>query len=143
MNRLLLDKQQLLLFLYLRFCRFYSQFFEERRSIFSNAINVCKNNIKMNFSTRNNNQCCQVNQISHFGYILEGPGMETVGMFRGHLEYITAVWYVLGPFGNLVVSWDILTHFGKLYQEKSGNPDNDGAMYDLVSTPKMSNNKVK
>jgi hypothetical protein len=69
--------------------------------------------------------------------------METVGMFRGHLEYITAVWYVLGPFGNLVVSWDILTHFGKLYQEKSGNPDNDGAMYDLVSTPKMSNNKVK
>jgi hypothetical protein len=31
--------------------------------------------------------------------------MENVGSFCGHLEYITAVWYIIGPFGNLVVSW--------------------------------------
>jgi hypothetical protein len=30
--------------------------------------------------------------------------MENVGTFHGHLEYITAIWYTLGPFGNLVVS---------------------------------------
>jgi hypothetical protein len=38
------------------------------------------------------------------------------------LEFITTIWYILGPFGNLVVRWDILPHFGILYQEKSGNP---------------------
>jgi hypothetical protein len=33
---------------------------------------------------------------------LEGLGMENVGMFYGHLEYIIAICYILGPFGNLV-----------------------------------------
>jgi hypothetical protein len=29
---------------------------------------------------------------------LEGVGMEKVGIFHGHLEYITAIWYILCPF---------------------------------------------
>jgi hypothetical protein len=39
------------------------------------------------------------------------------------VEYITAIWCILGPFGNSVVNWYIFPHFGILYQEKSGNPD--------------------
>jgi hypothetical protein len=27
--------------------------------------------------------------------------MENIGTFYGHLEYITAIWKILGPFGNL------------------------------------------
>jgi hypothetical protein len=34
----------------------------------------------------------------------------------------TAIWYILWPFGNVVVSWYIFPRFGKLCQEKSGNP---------------------
>jgi hypothetical protein len=30
---------------------------------------------------------------SQFGYILEGPEMENVGIFYGHLEYFTAIWW--------------------------------------------------
>jgi hypothetical protein len=30
-----------------------------------------------------------------------GPGMEKVGIFFGRLEYISAIWYILWPFGNL------------------------------------------
>jgi hypothetical protein len=40
-------------------------------------------------------------QISHFGYILEGLGMEYIGTFCGHLEYITIIWYIIRLFGNL------------------------------------------
>jgi hypothetical protein len=36
--------------------------------------------------------------------------------------YVTAIWYILGSFGKLVVIWYIFPHFGILYQEKSGNP---------------------
>jgi hypothetical protein len=46
--------------------------------------------------------------------------MENVGIFYAHLEYITAIWYILWSFGNFVV---ILYVFGILCQEKSGNPD--------------------
>jgi hypothetical protein len=28
--------------------------------------------------------------------------MENVAIFYGHLEYFTAVWYILWPFGNVV-----------------------------------------
>jgi hypothetical protein len=34
-------------------------------------------------------------QKSQLGYIFEGLGMEHVGMFYGHLEYFTAIWYML------------------------------------------------
>jgi hypothetical protein len=46
-------------------------------------------------------------QKSKFGSILEGFGIERVGIFFGHLEYITAIWYVLWPFGNLFAIWCI------------------------------------
>jgi hypothetical protein len=36
--------------------------------------------------------------------------------------HITAIWYILWPFGNLEAIWDILHRFGILCQEKSGNP---------------------
>jgi hypothetical protein len=48
--------------------------------------------------------------------------MERVGTFYGDLGYITVIWLILGPFGNLTESWYIFPHFGILYHEKSGNP---------------------
>jgi hypothetical protein len=43
--------------------------------------------------------------------------------FMAFLEYISAILYILGPLGNLMVSWYTFPHFVILYQEKSGNPD--------------------
>jgi hypothetical protein len=31
--------------------------------------------------------------------------MENAGIFCGHLEYFTVVWYILWPFCNVVVIW--------------------------------------
>jgi hypothetical protein len=50
-------------------------------------------------------QDCQMvhifsNQKLVFGKILEGLGIEKVGIFHSHLEYITAIWYI---FGHLVI----------------------------------------
>jgi hypothetical protein len=54
-------------------------------------------------------------QKSKFGYVF--------------VWYVFAIWYILWPFGifcgllvYFVVIWYIFHHFGKLYQEKSGNP---------------------
>jgi hypothetical protein len=55
-------------------------------------------------------------QVSQFGYILEGFGMENVATLWGHLEYITAIWWYIS---KLV----FFPRFGLLYPEKSGNPD--------------------
>jgi hypothetical protein len=41
------------------------------------------------------------NQESQFGQILEGLGMKKVDKFNGHLEYITAIRYILRQFCNL------------------------------------------
>jgi hypothetical protein len=38
------------------------------------------------------------------------------------LEYFTAIWYILWPFGNVVVIWLYFSRFGILCLEKSGNP---------------------
>jgi hypothetical protein len=35
------------------------------------------------------------NQKSQFWYILERLGMENVGIVYDHLEYFTAIWYIL------------------------------------------------
>jgi hypothetical protein len=43
-------------------------------------------------------------------------------IFYGHLEYITAIWYIPWPFGNFVAMWYLFPRFGVLCQEKSGNP---------------------
>jgi hypothetical protein len=48
--------------------------------------------------------------------------MENAGIFYGLLEYFTVMWYILWPFGNVVVIWYIFPRFGTLYKEKSGNP---------------------
>jgi hypothetical protein len=38
--------------------------------------------------------------------------MENAGLFYGHLEYFTAIWYIFWPFGNVVVIWYIFLCFG-------------------------------
>jgi hypothetical protein len=48
--------------------------------------------------------------------------MKKVGIFYGHLEFITAIWYSLWSFGNLVAIWYISPRFSILNKEKSGNP---------------------
>jgi hypothetical protein len=48
--------------------------------------------------------------------------MENAGIFYGHLEYFTVIWYILWPFCNAVLIWYIFPRFGLLCQEKSGNP---------------------
>jgi hypothetical protein len=48
--------------------------------------------------------------------------MENASIFYGHMEYFTVIWYILWPFGNVVVIWYIFPRFGTLCQEKSGNP---------------------
>jgi hypothetical protein len=32
--------------------------------------------------------------------MLEGLGMKKVGIFYGHVEYITTIWYILLPLGK-------------------------------------------
>jgi hypothetical protein len=46
-------------------------------------------------------------------------------VFYGHLEYFTVIWYILWPFGKVVVIWYIFPRVGKLCHEKSGNPTSD------------------
>jgi hypothetical protein len=48
--------------------------------------------------------------------------MENAGIFYGHLEYFTVIWYILGLIGNVEVICYIIPRFGTLCQEKSGNP---------------------
>jgi hypothetical protein len=35
------------------------------------------------------------NKKYQFWEFLEGVGMENVGIFYGHFEYLTAIWYIL------------------------------------------------
>jgi hypothetical protein len=51
--------------------------------------------------------------------------MENADIFYGHLKYSTVIWYILWLFGNVVVIRYIFPLFGKLCQEKSGNPDGE------------------
>jgi hypothetical protein len=37
--------------------------------------------------------------------------MENVGIFFGHLDYFTVIWYILWPFGNVMVIWYIFPRF--------------------------------
>jgi hypothetical protein len=50
-----------------------------------------------------------------------GLELEMVGIFYRHLEYNTAIWYILWPFGNLAAIWYIFPRFGTFCQENSGN----------------------
>jgi hypothetical protein len=62
---------------------------------------------------------------SKFGLILERLITENVGIFYGHFEYFTAIWYYLWPFGTVVVICYNFPRFGIMCQEKSGNPGGD------------------
>jgi hypothetical protein len=54
--------------------------------------------------------------------MLEGIEMENVGIVCDNLEYTTAIWYIIWPFGNLVASWHVFSRLGILFHEKSGSP---------------------
>jgi hypothetical protein len=50
--------------------------------------------------------------------ILEGLRIGAVGTFNSHLEYFTAIWYILWPLGNIVVIWYIVSR--KIWQPWCG-----------------------
>jgi hypothetical protein len=49
-------------------------------------------------------------QKAQFGLFLEGLRIENVGIIYGHLVYFTAIWYILWPFGNLLVIFPALVY---------------------------------
>jgi hypothetical protein len=59
--------------------------------------------------------------------------METAGMFNGHSEYFKVIWYILWPFGNVVVIWYIFPHFWYIASRKIWQP---GEMAAFVSLKK-------
>jgi hypothetical protein len=52
--------------------------------------------------------------------------MESAGICFGHVEFFTVIWYILWPFGNVVVIWNIFPRFGLFCKEKSGNRAHSG-----------------
>jgi hypothetical protein len=48
--------------------------------------------------------------------------MEDVGIFDRHLVYLTAIGYILWPFGIFCGNFVYFYRFGMLHGEKSGNP---------------------
>jgi hypothetical protein len=42
--------------------------------------------------------------------------------FMAIWNILRSFWYILWPFGNVVVIWYVFPRFGNLCQEKSGNP---------------------
>jgi hypothetical protein len=70
--------------------------------------------------------------------ILAGFGMEKVGIFYDHLEYIRAIWYILWSFGKLEAIWYLFPRFGILRQEKSGSP---GAAIESIGVYAPNSNK--
>jgi hypothetical protein len=52
--------------------------------------------------------------------------LRPLGICYGHLEYITAIWYILWPFGNFVAIWYIFNRFGILNKEISVDPASTG-----------------
>jgi hypothetical protein len=53
---------------------------------------------------------------------LEGLAIENVGILYDHLVLLKDIWYSLWPFGIFYGYLAYFSRFGKLYQEKSGNP---------------------
>jgi hypothetical protein len=56
---------------------------------------------------------------------LEGLAKEDVGICCGHSVNFPAIWYILRAFGTFCGHLVYFSHFGMLYQEKSGNPAKD------------------
>jgi hypothetical protein len=71
-------------------------------------------------------QGCQMvsfqTQNTNLGKISRAFYWKKVGIFFGHFEFNTAIWYILWPFGSLVAIWYIFPKFGIFRREKSGNP---------------------
>jgi hypothetical protein len=59
---------------------------------------------------------------SHFAKILECLGMENVGMFYDHLEYFTALWYILWPFAIICGHLVYFSRFGMFGPRKIWQP---------------------
>jgi hypothetical protein len=59
------------------------------------------------------------NQKSHFGYILEGLGMENIFIFYDHLEYFIAIWSNLCQFGVVCGHLVYFSHFGIFWTKKN------------------------
>jgi hypothetical protein len=53
---------------------------------------------------------------------MECPAIKDVGKFYGHLVYFTAISYTLWQFDIFCGHLVHFSHFGKPYQEISGNP---------------------
>jgi hypothetical protein len=63
--------------------------------------------------------------------------MKSNGIFYGRLEFITSNLYTYVFYCHLVITdirdnLYIFPRFGKLYQEKSGNPGSDRVVMDLI-----------
>jgi hypothetical protein len=55
--------------------------------------------------------------------------MKKISIFCIFLEYISAIWYILWPFGNLLADWYIFPDFGILNKERSCNPGRSKRIY--------------
>jgi hypothetical protein len=54
---------------------------------------------------------------------LEGIGLENVYICYGHLDYLRKLGIFYDHMVHFVLMWDILSGFGIMYQENSGNLD--------------------
>jgi hypothetical protein len=48
--------------------------------------------------------------------------LRSFGIFYGHLEYFTVIWYILWTFGNVVVIWYIFPSFWYIVSRKIWQP---------------------
>jgi hypothetical protein len=65
---------------------------------------------------------CFQTKNPNLGKFLEGLRMENADVFDGHLEYFTVIWYILWPFGNVVVFRYIFPRSGMLLSRKIWQP---------------------
>jgi hypothetical protein len=59
--------------------------------------------------------------------------MEDVGIFYGHVVHFTVYCYILWTFGIVRGNLVYFSHFGILYEEKSGNPGCASACHSRVA----------
>jgi hypothetical protein len=65
---------------------------------------------------------CFKTKNTNLGKLLEGLRMKNVCIFYDHLEYSTAIWYNLGPFGILCGRLVYFPHFGMFGPRKIWQP---------------------
>jgi hypothetical protein len=62
---------------------------------------------------------------SQFGYILEGLGVDNVGILYGHSVYVHLIYLFVHLQHIFCVHLESYTRFGRLYQEKIWQPCSD------------------